>query len=99
MVRVFFPDMYMRLMGVNLKSSVGRATFYVKPSMTKHEVKEYLTKIYGMEVYKVETANFLGRWKRFYGKKKIISYKRRNFKKAYVSFLNSNIQDSDSSTM
>mgnify|MGYP001946162531 CR=1 FL=1 len=28
--------------------------------MTKHEVKEYLTKIYGMEVYKVETANFLG---------------------------------------
>jgi hypothetical protein len=45
---------------VNLKNSVGRATFYVKPSMTKHEVKEYLTKIYGMEVYKVETANFLG---------------------------------------
>lgn len=28
--------------------------------MTKHEVKEYLTKIYGMEIYKVETANFLG---------------------------------------
>ena len=119
---------------VNLKNSVGRATFYVKPSMTKHEVKEYLTKIYGVEVYKVETANFLGkpwrisfvwiscrtpllntlfslilfyilcscyvhlatgRWKRFYGKKKIVAYKRRNFKKAYVSFLNLNIQDAE----
>lgn len=50
------------LLTVNLKNSVGRATFYVKPSMTKHEVKEYLTKIYGVEVYKVETANFLGKF-------------------------------------
>ena len=41
---------------------MGRATFYVKPSMTKYEVKEYLTKIYGMEIYKVQTANFLGKF-------------------------------------
>lgn len=39
-----------------------------------------------------------GRWKRFYGKKKIVAYKRRNFKKAYVSFLNTNIQESAESS-
>jgi large subunit ribosomal protein L23 len=92
---------------VSLKQPVGRACFYVKPSMTKWEVKEYLTKIYDVDVTKVTTANFLGkfmfvmsalfifvagRWKRFYGKRKVVAYKRRNMKKAYVEFVNSEIE-------
>ena len=30
--------------------------------MTKHEVKEYLTKIYELPVKNVTTANFAGAW-------------------------------------
>lgn len=54
--------------------------------MTKTEVKEYLTKIYSVSVLKVNTSNLLGKWKRLYGKRKIIAYKRRNVKKAIVDF-------------
>lgn len=36
------------------------AVFYVKPSMTKFEVKEYLIKIYDVDVVNVNTALFLG---------------------------------------
>mmetsp|Transcript_19994 Transcript_19994/g.28725 ORF Transcript_19994/g.28725 Transcript_19994/m.28725 type:complete len:97 (-) Transcript_19994:131-421(-) len=94
MVKVWFPDMYMRLVGKNLSRPVGKAVFYVKPSMTKWEVREYLTKIYNMDILKVETALHLGRWKRFYGKRDVVAYKRRNFKKAYVDFVNSVPKDS-----
>ena len=44
----------------NLSRPVGKAVFYVKPSMTKWEVREYLTKIYNMDILKVETALHLG---------------------------------------
>eukprot|EP00605_Chrysophyceae_sp_TOSAG23-4_P003019 GSChrysophyteH1.ASY1.ANO1.3324.1 assembled CDS len=54
--------------------------------MTKTEVKEYLSKIYDIPVISVTTTNMQGKWKRLYGKRSIISYKRRNFKKATVRF-------------
>lgn len=38
-----------------------QALLYVPPAMTKTEVKEYLTKIYGVNVLAVMTANFLGK--------------------------------------
>ena len=60
MVRVFFPSMFIRLIGVNMKTSPMTAKFRIPPSMTKTEVKEYLTKIYNISVVKVATANFLG---------------------------------------
>ena len=34
-----------------------KAVFKVRPEMTKHEVKEYLQKIYNVEVVKVNTMN------------------------------------------
>lgn len=37
-----------------------QALLYVPPKMTKTEVKEYLTKIYSVNVLAVMTANFLG---------------------------------------
>ena len=38
----------------------AQAVFRVQPEMTKHEVKEYLTKIYNLPVQRVMTANFDG---------------------------------------
>jgi len=37
-------------------------------------------------VLDVSTTNVLGKWKRLYAKRRIIAYKRRNFKKATVTF-------------
>lgn len=61
MVRVYFPNLYMRLISYlpDLKPR-PQAVFYVPPKMTKFEVKEYLTKIYSCDVLKVNTANYLG---------------------------------------
>ena len=40
----------------------AQAVFKVQPRMTKHEVKEYLTKIYSLPVKRVMTANFEGKF-------------------------------------
>ena len=42
-------------------------------------------------VVRVNTALMLGRWKRLYGKRNVMAYKRRNFKEAYVQFLNKSL--------
>ena len=60
MVRVFFPSMFMRLITWKPKKTPPQALLHVPPSMTKHEISEYLTKIYNVDVQKVMTANFLG---------------------------------------
>lgn len=60
MVRVFFPSMFMRLISWKPNKSPPQALLHVQPSMTKHEITEYLTKIYDVDVTKVMTANFLG---------------------------------------
>lgn len=57
--------------------------------MTKHEIAEYLQHIYGLKVSKVNTAIFLGEWKRFSigGKTgRAVPYKRKDWKKAIVTF-------------
>jgi ribosomal protein L23 len=41
-------------------SRPAQAVFKVAPSMTKHEVREHLTKIYDLPVQRVMTANFAG---------------------------------------
>ena len=38
------------------------AIFRTSPKMTKHEIKEYLTKIYDLPVNKVNTMNYLGKY-------------------------------------
>jgi large subunit ribosomal protein L23 len=86
MVKVWFPSMFMKLINVNRTRKPAEALLHVPPSMTKTEVKEYLTKIYDIPVLRVTTTNVLGKWKRLYGKRQIVSYKRRNFKKATVQF-------------
>ena len=60
MVRVWFPSMYMRLISLKMNKTPPQALLRVPPSMTKTEVKEYLGKIYNINVFKVMTANYLG---------------------------------------
>ena len=54
--------------------------------MTKHEVKEYLTKIYNLPVVQVRTQNYLGKRMRIIGKRNIVYAKRPDYKKAFVTF-------------
>lgn len=61
MVKVWFPSMFMRLIGTDLAKSPAIATLQVSPRMTRTEVKEYLTKIYGVNVVKVDTVNHAGK--------------------------------------
>jgi len=62
------------------------AIFRTPPRMTKHEIKEYLTKIYNLPVKKVATANYLGKRKRVMTSKRIHFLKYKDFKKAVVTF-------------
>lgn len=52
--------MYMRLISWKPNKTPPQALLHVPPAMTKHEITEYLTKIYDVDVTKVMTANFLG---------------------------------------
>ena len=47
---------------VNSTKTPPVALFHVPPKMTKFEVKEYLTKIYNMDVVKVTTSIMLGEY-------------------------------------
>mmetsp|Transcript_4738 Transcript_4738/g.9053 ORF Transcript_4738/g.9053 Transcript_4738/m.9053 type:complete len:118 (-) Transcript_4738:643-996(-) len=86
--RMWMPTMPMTLTAVQnaTAGSPATATFRVLPKMTKHEIKEYLTKIYDLPVKKVNTMNYAGKRKRAIGRRKIVYYKYRDFKKAIVTF-------------
>lgn len=64
------------------------AIFRIQPSMTKHEVTEYLTKIYNLPVVQVRTQNYLGKRMRIIGKRSVAYAKRPDYKKAFVTFDN-----------
>ena len=86
--RMWMPNMPI-LMTSAKNATLGqpaRATFRVLPRMTKHEIKEYLVKIYGLPVQKVNTMNYLGKRKMVRGTKSVAYYKYKDFKKAIVTF-------------
>jgi len=68
------------------ESSPAMATFRVLPRMTKHEVKEYLSKIYKLPVTKVNTQNHEGKRKKIIGKRTVAYFKQADWKKAFVTF-------------
>lgn len=86
--RMFMPNM--PIIMTSARSARGRmparAIFRVLPRMTKHEIKEYLTKIYGLPVTKVNTQNYLGKRKIFRGPRKTFYMKYADFKRAIVTF-------------
>eukprot|EP00934_Nitzschia_sp_Nitz4_P000077 Nitzschia sp. Nitz4//scaffold51_size120721//67367//67732//NITZ4_003733-RA/size120721-processed-gene-0.156-mRNA-1//-1//CDS//3329553880//77//frame0 len=86
--RMWMPNMPMVMTSARNATArePARATFRVLPKMTKHEVKEYLTKIYGLPVKKVNTQNYLGKRKQVRGMTKVMYYKYADFKKAIVTF-------------
>ena len=85
---MWMPNMPMILLSVRdaTRNAPARATFRVRPEMTKHEVKEYLAKIYGVEVDKVATQNVLGKRTRLVGARAVGHRKELDWKRAIVSF-------------
>lgn len=63
--RVNFPSFFMALIRAPTQAQPYQAVFRVAPAMNKLEIREYLTKIYGLSVRKVMTANLAGRRKRY----------------------------------
>lgn len=83
------PSTIIRLTGEALRERDPNRlqyVFKVPPKMTKPEIKEYLQKIYGMDVKKVNTTNYEGKWKR----RNNILHKRPAYKKAIVSLNSTN---------
>ena len=85
---MWMPNMPMILLSVRdaTRNAPARATFRMRPEMTKHKVKEYLTKIYGVEVDKVATQNVLRKRTRLVGACAVGHRKEPDWKKAIVSF-------------
>lgn len=57
-----FPNMAITFMGKNARTRMrdNQYVFRVEPNYTKHDIKEYLTKVYGLPVVKVNTMNYEG---------------------------------------
>lgn len=57
-----FPNMAITFMGKNARTRLrdNQYVFRVEPNYTKHDIKEYLTKVYGLPVVKVNTMNYEG---------------------------------------
>lgn len=84
----FFPNFPMRLMPLSeaqqkafeATGHVDRLAFKTIPSIGKIEIKQFLERVYGLDVAKVNTLNYEGRKKRGKGG----FYRRPDYKKAYV---------------
>eukprot|EP00980_Cylindrotheca_fusiformis_P001979 scaffold443_cov125-Cylindrotheca_fusiformis.AAC.28 len=86
--RMWMPNMPMMMTSATnaTLNEPAKATFRVLPRMTKHEIKEYLTKIYGLPVHKVNTMNYMGKRKIVRGTRNVLYFKYKDFKKAVVTF-------------
>eukprot|EP00205_Picochlorum_sp_RCC944_P000475 CAMPEP_0182611976 /NCGR_PEP_ID=MMETSP1330-20130603/16230_1 /TAXON_ID=464278 /ORGANISM="Picochlorum sp., Strain RCC944" /LENGTH=386 /DNA_ID=CAMNT_0024831449 /DNA_START=190 /DNA_END=1346 /DNA_ORIENTATION=+ len=88
-VPAFLPNLILKLVPLSeAQQAVYAKTGFVKelvfktvPQATKGEIKNILEGVYGLEVEKVKTVNYLGKKKR--GRDGF--YRRADFKKAYVS--------------
>ena len=62
MPRAFFGNAAMTMMKRPSNLPRNKVVFKVDPKMTKHEIKEYLTKLYQVDVKKVNTMIYEGNW-------------------------------------
>lgn len=83
--RLRFPNMAVTYIERHAKDGLlpNQHAFRVNPSYTKHDIKEYLTKIYNLPVTKVRTMNYAGKIKRAYLGRHV--YQEKDFKKAIVT--------------
>lgn len=63
-LRVFLPNFWMKLVRPTEEQPANVVTFAVSTEMTKHDVKNYLEKIYKVPVVDVRTRIALGETKR-----------------------------------
>jgi large subunit ribosomal protein L23 len=88
--RMWMPTMPLTMVSARsaTETSPAYATFRTPPKMTKHEIKEYLTKIYDLPVRKVNTMNYEGKRKRviYRDGRGVAHFKYKDFKKAVVYF-------------
>nr|8A22_Ar Chain Ar, uL23m [Polytomella magna]8APN_Ar Chain Ar, uL23m [Polytomella magna]8APO_Ar Chain Ar, uL23m [Polytomella magna] len=91
---ICFPDIKLTLMKLEehqleqIKQTgwLREAAFKTTPNTTKLEIKAFLESVYGMEVERVNTANYLGRKRVVYTGKAKELYREDDYKKAYVIF-------------
>ena len=81
--RVHFPRQTVTLVR---SSGPDKGIFKVDPKMTKLEVREYLEKVYGLPVRKVNTTNYDGKLKRGSMRLPGKVFRKKAYKKAFVSF-------------
>jgi large subunit ribosomal protein L23 len=86
--RVWLPTMPLTMVSARNATAThpAWAIFRTPPRMTKHEIKEHLTKIYNLPVKNVNTMNYEGKRKRVMTQSKTVFYKYSDFKKAVVTF-------------
>lgn len=82
-IKVHFPNVRMNVRPhSNFITSKGVVTFNTQLNQTKYEVKEYLEKVYGIGVIKVNTQVYAGKWKRDIKRKQ---FRQPAYKKAIVT--------------
>ena len=82
-VKVYFPDRTLTVQPKgNFITTKGTITFITPVNQTKYEIKQYVKKIYGLDVIKVNTIIYDGKMKRD-GARKL--FKQKAYKKAIVT--------------
>jgi len=69
---------------ISALNEVGKYGFIVDVNANKIEIKNAVEKMYGVNVVKVHTMNYLGKTKRRYTKSGVVSGRKASFKKAIV---------------
>ena len=83
---IYFPNLQLRLVPPTEEArarGVEVATFITTPNVTKTEVKAFLTQVHGIEVLRVDTANYEGKKKR--NLERGTWFRKPDYKKVYVT--------------
>jgi len=83
---IYFPNLQLRLVPPTEEArarGVEVATFITTPNVTKTEVKALLTQVHGIEVLRVDTANYEGKKKR--NLERGTWFRKPDYKKVYVT--------------
>ncbi|XP_050349747.1 probable 39S ribosomal protein L23, mitochondrial [Nymphalis io] len=82
-LRVFLPNFWMKLVRSEGKQQPNKVTFHCSMEMTKHDVKNYIEKIYNVPVVNVNTRIAMGKFRKDIGKGYVV--KDDDVKFAYVT--------------
>nr|XP_034833417.1 probable 39S ribosomal protein L23, mitochondrial isoform X1 [Maniola hyperantus] len=84
-LRVFLPNFWMKLVRPSANQQPNLVEFHCSMEMTKHDIKNYLEKIYNVPVIDVKTRIALGKFRKDIGKGYIV--KDDDIKFAYVTLV------------